>query len=229
MLNRGLDERVACLLKKVQKMGHRAVKKLKNAPPSIDWVGYETLIEFIEQNNILSVPGDLVEIGTFLGGGAHKLSNHLKTKHSNKTLYVIDVFDPNFDVTTNTDGLTMSSLYAEQLKEFKGKSQLEIFQRETRKCKNIKVLKGDSKYQTIPAERLCFGFIDGNHDPEYVENDFYIVWNKLSSGGAVGFHDYGGDLPQVTAKIDSLIAKHADEIKKTLSAQNQSLMFVQKS
>ena len=62
-----------------------------------DLVGYETLIEFIIDKNILSLEGDFVEIGTFLGGGALKLSQFLKKHSAVKSLYVIDVFDLDFD------------------------------------------------------------------------------------------------------------------------------------
>ncbi|HIE43262.1 MAG TPA: hypothetical protein EYP78_00500 [Candidatus Omnitrophica bacterium] len=64
-----------------------------------DWVGYETLIRFIKKKDILSVEGDLVEIGAFLGGGTYKLSKFLEKQRSSKRLYVIDIFDPTFDWT----------------------------------------------------------------------------------------------------------------------------------
>jgi hypothetical protein len=65
----------------------------------------------------------------------------------------------------------------------------------------------------FPTEqKIIFGFIDGNHQPEYVTNDFYIIWPNLVSDGAVGFHDYKSTLPAVTKTIDNLIKKHKKEI-----------------
>lgn len=197
-------------------------------PFGTDWVGYETLIQFIETNDLLSVPGDLVEIGTFLGGGAYKISKFLDKVNSVKHLFVVDVFDPNFDCTVNVAKKEMKSLYLKALSKYKGKSQFAVFSDVTEGCKNIVVLTGDSKKLVVPWEKLCFGFIDGNHDPTYVENDFYLIWQKLSANGAVSFHDYKGDLPQTTSKIDELISKHSSEVKKTVVCKKKNIIFILK-
>src|SRR5665647_1165813 len=44
-------------------------RRIRGKLPPIDLVGYETLLHFMVLNNTLLVDGDLVEIGTFLGGG----------------------------------------------------------------------------------------------------------------------------------------------------------------
>jgi hypothetical protein len=196
------------------------------APSGSDWVGYETLITFIKKNDILSVEGDLVEIGTFLGGGAYKLSKFLEKQRSSKKLYVIDIFDPTFDWTVNTDGSPMATLYRNALKVYEGKSQWEVFLEVMKECNNIVILKHNSKNIKIPSNILCFGFIDGNHDLEYVENDFYLIWSKLSSKGAVAFHDYEWDLPQTTAKMKELVNRHASEIQETYHDKNKHVLFV---
>jgi predicted O-methyltransferase YrrM len=195
-------------------------------PRGTDWVGYEALIGFIKTNGIMSVDGDAVEIGTFLGGGAYKLAKFLESRSSHKKLFVIDVFDPTFDWTTNTSGNAMNTLYASALKKYKGKSQREIFQEETKECQNITVLAGDSKKSVIPTKSICFAFIDGNHSPDYVESDFYLIWDKLSPGGAIAFHDYDGDLPETTKKINELVNKHRNEIKSTLVINRKKILFL---
>lgn len=142
---------------------------------------------------------------------------------------MIDIFDPTFDWTVNTSGNAMNSLYMNALKKYKGKSQYEVFLDVTKKCKNVVVLAGDSKKLTIPSKHICFGFIDGNHAPDYVENDFTLIWNALTSNGAVAFHDYEGDLPQTTAKINELANKHSAEIKKKLHNKNKNILFIIKN
>lgn len=195
--------------------------------PGTDCVGYETLIDFIVSNDILSVYGDLIEIGTFLGGGAYKLSRFLEREtKSSKRLYVIDVFDPNFDWTTDTVGIAMATYYHRILGAFESQSQWEVFREVTKECNNIVVLRGDSKDIEIPTNSLCFGFIDGNHDPEYVENDFYLIWSILSSNGGVAFHDYENKLPQVTAKINELVSRHVPEISETYHDENKHILFL---
>ena len=73
---------------------------------------------------------------------------------------------------------------------------------------------------------MSFGCIDGNHDPEYVENDFYLIWNKLTSEGIVAFHDYDVYLPQTTAKINELVKKHYSNFQETSHHRNKHILFV---
>lgn len=191
-----------------------------------DLVGYESIISFLSKASILSVEGDFVEIGTFLGGGARKLSKFLAKNKSMKTLHVIDVFDPSFDWTENLSGRTMAALYRKVLECYGGKSQFEVFSDVTKDCNNINVIRADSAKAVIPSGNLCFAMIDGNHDPEYIENDFRLVWHKMSSGGVVVFHDYQGDLPQTTAAINKITMRYNSEIKKLSQDREKWLLFV---
>ncbi len=179
----------------------------------IDWVGYEKLIDFLLKKKIHCLEGDFVEIGTLFGGGARKLSKFLEECSPEKTLYVIDIFDPLFDKTENTEGRSMAHLYCEALRLSGFTSQWEVFQRVTNGCKNIKVLKSDSKKAIIPSDKIAFAFIDGNHSPEYVLNDFYLIWDKLVPGGCIAFDDFEHDLPQVTEAINQIISKLSDQLK----------------
>jgi hypothetical protein len=181
-----------------------------SAPPlGTDFVGYEGLIDFFCAKELTAVPGDLVEIGAFRGGGTYKLAKFLQKQGSQKKVYTIDCFDIQFDKTQNCYGMSMAQLY---MKTLKGKSQRQVFDQVTAGIPNIVVIAGDSRTVELPAEAVCFGFIDGNHSDEYVVSDFYLVWGKLSPGGVVAFHDYGHDLPNVTAMIDLLCARHSSEI-----------------
>lgn len=193
-------------------------------PRGTDMVGYEQLIEFIDKNRIYKLGGDLLEIGTFLGGGAYKLSKYISQKAPDKKLYVVDIFDPDFDSTACITGEKMHEIY---LRSLRGRNQEEVFKKVTRSCTNIVVIKGDSKKVELPENTLCFAFIDGNHDPVYVENDFYLAWKRLIPGGFVGFDDYGYDLPQVTATIDRLIERHREEIGR-VEKQGRKIIFIQK-
>jgi hypothetical protein len=92
---------------------------------------------------------------------------------------------------------------------------------------NITTIKQDSKTVSFPPEqKFVFGFIDGNHHPDYVRNDFQIVWQNLVDGGVLGFHDYNTDLPDVTACINEIIAEHAGEIVETKEIAPQHIMLL---
>jgi hypothetical protein len=106
----------------------------------------------------------------------------------------------------------MASLYSQVLR---GRNQEEVFKEITGEYANVVMIKGDSKQVMLPCHEICFSFIDGCHDPDYVRSDFYLVWDKTVSGGVVGFHDYGANLPQTTRMIDGLIQTNRDSIGAT--------------
>ena len=91
IVKRSVPSQIWVILSRVKYMIRRSVSRVPIAPVGTDWVGYETLIHFIRTNKILSLEGDLVEIGTFLGGGAYVLSKFLEKAKSSKKLYVIDI------------------------------------------------------------------------------------------------------------------------------------------
>ncbi len=187
-----------------------------------DFVGYEVLVDFIEERALQNLEGDVVEIGAFLGGGTVKLAQFAK-KHGKK-VYVIDIFNPDFDKTEDTSGLRMCHIYQAFLE---GRSQLEIYQEITRGWDNIVTIREDSKKVRFPREqKIIFGFIDGNHQPEYVRNDFYIVWSNLVSGGIVGFHDYHYTLPKVTETIDGLTKEHKEEISEVHEIESRHIILL---
>lgn len=194
------------------------------SPAWSDLSKYEILLEEIEKEEILNLKGDFVEIGTFLGGGTYKLCCFLEKKSSNKKIYSIDVFSPDFDTTICDRGTSMKALYKRILK---GKNQLEIFKKITANCHNLRLIIGDSKKVKLPIKRISFAYIDGNHSPEYVENDFYLVWDKVVSKGIVSFDDYGYDLPEVTKKINEIIGKNYQKIDK-IWTKGKKTIFIKK-
>jgi hypothetical protein len=196
-------------------------------PPryGIDFVGYETLIEFIQHKDLLSLAGDFVEIGAFCGGGTYKLAQFLKKSRSHKKVRVIDVFDPKFDATMNSAGDRMCEIYDRSLS---GKSQREIFNAVTKRLDNVLVYAQDSMSVDLAGVPVCFGFIDGNHDPLYVASDFNLVWKSLVPGGAVAFHDYGDDLPEVTAMVDQLRIEHQKKIASFQVDGGKRIAFIEK-
>ena len=173
-----------------------------------DFVGYEALIDFIEERALCELPGDLIEIGAFMGGGTAKLARFAR-KYGKKVL-AVDIFDPGYDRTCDTSGARMCDIYRAFLA---GRSQREVYDQATGSFDNIVTIDADSReVELSEGQQLVFGFIDGNHQPDHVRSDFYLVWRHLLPGGCVGFHDYDFDLPEVTETIDRLLAEHRSEI-----------------
>jgi len=167
-----------------------------------DFVGYEILIDFMEQWGLYELEGDIVEIGAYMGRGTAKLARF--AQRYGKKVYAIDVFDPSLDKTSSRSGIKAGDVYEAFLQ---GRSMFEVYQESTRGFDNIVTMKQDSRKVSFPEEqRFIFGFIDGCHQQAYVENDFSLIWPHLVSGGALGFHDYKfGDWPEVTKAADKLM------------------------
>ena len=204
---------------------YRAEYGFSPPPPETDLVGYETLVDFIRAHSLLEIPGDLVEIGAFCGGGTCKLAKSIRKAAPEKTLHVVDCFDITLDQTLCESGFRMADFYFRLLK---GRSQKEVFFRTTRGLRNISVIAADSKTVQLPVDRICFAFVDGNHSPDYVRSDFSLVWPRLSPGGVAAFHDYGFDLPQVTSTLDELCAHHRHEISVKSVHDEKHILFIQK-
>ncbi len=191
---------------------------------AIDFVGYEVLIEFIREHSLQRLPGDMIEIGVFSGGGTVKLAGF--ARKYGKKVYAVDIFDPCADKTETPDGVKMSDIYQAFLE---GRSQLEVYQETTRRFDNIVTIREDSKKVRFPGEqKFMFGFIDGNHRPDYIRNDFHIVWRNLVPNGVLGFHDYNSELPEVTETINSLMSEHEAEIISTHEIREKHIILLTK-
>jgi Methyltransferase domain len=191
---------------------------------AIDFVGYESLIDFINDHRLYRLAGDIVEIGAFVGGGTIKLAKLARAYE--KKVFVIDVFNPTADQTATPDGVKMNDIY---LAFLEGKSQYEAYCENTRKCGNIVTINEDSKKVKLAVnQKFIFGFIDGNHQPDYVRNDFLLVWRHLVSGGVVGLHDYKSELPGVTRTIDRLLDEKRREIRGTFEIGEKHIILVMK-
>jgi SAM-dependent methyltransferase len=196
-----------------------------NLPQVTDLTGYEALIERIHRERLDRMDGDFLEIGCFLGGGTAKLAK--VAAMAGKRVWVIDLFDPSFDLTKNIGGDGMADIYSRMLG---GCTQEEVFRRVTRPWAHaIQVIRQDSMQVKLPNElKLAFAFVDGNHDPAWVRSDFKLVWDRLVPGGWAGFHDYRGDLPEVTVALDSLLARYQHEIGQIETISSRWILLIQK-
>ncbi|MGB9830892.1 MAG: class I SAM-dependent methyltransferase [Fervidicoccus fontis] len=174
----------------------------------------------------MELPGDIIEVGSFVGGGTRKLARYaLQFK---KRVYAVDIFKPSADLTTCEKGVRMADLYTDYLQKL-GLTMFEAYWFNVSKYSNVITIPKDSKEVKFRAsQKFCFGFIDGNHSPEYVVNDFYLVWNSLVPDGIIAFHDYGYDLPQVTETIDNLIEKHKKDIEKLIIDPVAHIIFIKR-
>jgi predicted O-methyltransferase YrrM len=207
----------------------RVSRKIPLEDDPDDFVGYEVLIDFIEQRALPELEGDIIEIGAYMGRGTAKLAKF--AQRYGKKVYAIDVFDPSLDKTLSKSGIKASDVYEAFLQ---GRSMLQAYRESTRGFDNIVTIREDSQKVSFPREqRFIFGFIDGCHQQAYVENDFHVIWPHLVSGGALGFHDYKfADWPEVTKAADKLIQAHKRQISQAYEIEGKynilSLLLIKK-
>ncbi len=205
----------------------RKISGLEDDPD--DFVGYEVLIDFMKQQTLHELEGDIIEIGVYMGRGTAKLAKF--AQRYGKRVYAIDVFDPSLDSTISKSGTKAADVYEAFLQ---GRSMLEVYRESIRGLNNVVTIMEDSKKISFSEEqRFIFGFIDGCHQKSYVENDFYVIWPHLVSGGVLGFHDYKfDDWPEVTEAVDKLIGTHRREISEAYEVEGKynilSLLLIKK-
>jgi len=205
----------------------RKIPLLEDDPD--DFVGYEVLIDFMKRRALHKLEGDIIEIGAYMGRGTARLAKF--ARRYGKKVYAIDVFDPGLDKTLSKSGIKAGDVYEAFLQ---GRSMLEVYRDSIRGLDNIITVKKDSRKVSFPqGQRFIFGFIDGCHQQAYVENDFHLIWPRLVSGGALGFHDYKfDDWPEVTSAVDKLIHAHKREISDAYEIEGKynilSLLLIKK-
>jgi SAM-dependent methyltransferase len=212
------------LLEFMNTTGHSAPAP-EPAETVVDLTGYEALVDLIRREKLDQAPGDFLEIGCFLGGGTAKLAQ--VAAPAGKRVWVVDVFDPSFDITANRAGDRISDLYRRHLR---GRTQEEIFQQVTAPWSGlIHLFREDSMKVRLPDNlRLAFAFVDGNHNPEWVKSDFNLVWQRLNPGGWAGFHDYAGDFPEITTALNTMMTGHQPEIGRVERIKDRWILLVQK-
>lgn len=189
---------------------------------SNDFVGYEALIDFMKERALYKLEGDIVEIGAFMGGGTAKLARF--ARQYGKKVYAIDIFDIEYDRTMERGGARMCDIYRAFLQN---RSQRDVYLEATRGLNNIITIDKDSKEVEFPeGQAFMFGFIDGNHQPEYVRNDFHVIWPHLVPGGVLGLHDYNFDLPEVTRTIDKLVEEYRGQIEGICELQERHIILL---
>jgi hypothetical protein len=194
-----------------------------------DFMGYEVLVEFLEQRPLHGLGGDIIEIGAFMGRGTAKLAR--LAQRCGKMVYVIDIFEPSLDQTLSKGGIEASDVYEGFLR---GRSMYETYRESTRGLDNILTIREDSRRVRFgPEQTFAFGFIDGCHQQAYVENDFCVIWPHLVPGGMLGIHDYKFDeWPEVTTAVVKLMREHSNEIAEAYEIEGKysilSLLLVKK-
>ena len=154
------------------------------------------------------LPGDVLEIGTWLGFGTVRLAT--MAYPFGKAVHAADQFLVDFD-NPKTKSFSTAGKY---VKLYRGLTQRQVFDRNLRGHTNVVVHAGNSMKLDFPdTQRFVCSFIDGGHTVEVVSHDLTLAWEHTSPGGLVVLDDYGNDdWPDVQKVVDEFIAAHSNEI-----------------
>jgi SAM-dependent methyltransferase len=169
-----------------------------------------TLISYIQER--LTALGDVLEVGV----GRGELTAYLAYAASlqDKKVFAVDVCNIDFDQSKNEGGLYLPDYYRQMGLTLE--NQEEVIRLNIKDCSNVVFFKMDSAKLTFPEnQQFCLAVIDGCHTSEYIRSDFLLAWPRISEGGFVAMHDYGGDMPNVTAAIQLLLKEFEAEIAST--------------
>lgn len=172
---------------------------------------HKYLIEWIEKN-LGDVPGDVIEIGAFVGHFTARLSEWANKR--GKFVYAVDCFDTEHDEA-------MGDFYIDWVD---GKSQYDAYKKNIDSCHNVYTIPVDStRMAFLPPRGFCLAYIDGGHTFDVVLSDFNFVMARMNYGGIVIFDDYQHDLPEVTRAINHIRDHWRTLISQTWKMQHISL------
>lgn len=166
-------------------------------------IGLQDMINHINENCLIitrqycitsTISMSMVEIGSYAGD-----STRVFAKNFGKVFSI----DPYLNGYDDNDSSSYSIPMAE-VKEYFKKEILDIH-------KNVAQLVMSSKEASLffkEREIFDFIYIDGNHKPEFVEEDIKLWLPKVKTGGWIGGHDYGNRrAPEVAGVVDKALGK----------------------
>jgi len=74
--------------------------------------------------------------------------------------------------------------------------------------------KSDDAVDLFDDESIDILYIDGNHEYEYVKDDFINYHDKVKTGGIIAGHDYTNSWPGVKKAVDEMLEKYHYKIYK---------------
>jgi cephalosporin hydroxylase len=165
--------------------------------PLADWKMQERLIRSLCHGRSADDPMTLVEVGTFVGNNALRMSDLLDEIGVPHTIYCVDTFK-------GTDIDVTGKMAADS-----GGSFFDTFKENTaHKGDKIIPIRADSLLgaSQVPSE-VDYIFIDADHDFEAVAADIATWWPKLKPGGFCVGHDYNDGFPGVKAAWEDVIVQ----------------------
>jgi O-methyltransferase len=174
---------------------------IKVDPSIINEEQIEFLVKYLLNTIENNISGDVVEFGCYVGESSKFLMKTLEVSKSNKQLFVYDSFEglPDLSEWEKKGPWKSGTLNVSEdilINNFKQNNlKLPIIHKDW--FKNVPDYK-------VPNE-ICFAFLDGDfYDSIY--DALSKVFDKVSDGGYICFHDYGRkDLPGVKAAISDFL------------------------
>jgi len=161
---------------------------------------YRILPNILKTNNKYRI----LEIGSFEGLSACGFSDNF-IDHSDSTLDCVDPFIVSGTVPSNTCrciDTNTKNIFLENIKKSKNYSKI-----------TSHFMTSDDFFKTN-TKLFDFIYIDGCHEPEFIENDINNSIKFLNDGGIIWMDDYGGNTSndgKIKIHIDKFLKPHIDK------------------
>lgn len=161
--------------------------------PACDWKAQELILRHIVE----AKPGEpltLIEVGTFVGNNAIRMSDLLDSLGVEHTIYCVDTFQG-----------TACDVTGQVAKEHGGSFYSEFSENTRHKSDKIIAVQGDSLAAVSQVPDADFILLDADHCFEAVTSDIASYWPKVKPGGALVGHDYSDAFPECKGAWDDVI------------------------
>ena len=154
------------------------------------------------------VPGDVVELGCYVGEAGKYTRRALDVYESSKRFYVYDSFEGLPDLSKWEEGTPWRPRTLKTTQDI----LVNNFEQNNLK-KPDKIVKGwfkDIKDEDLP-QQICYAFLDGDFY-DSIHDSLTKIYDRVAPGGHIYFHDYRRpDLPGVDGAIKDFLEARGEE------------------
>ncbi len=170
------------------------------------------ILQCLEGTLAAQVPGDVVEMGCFVGTASLFLQRTLVAQAPAKQLHVYDSFQ-GLPPKTEPDSSPAGEQFAAGELRASKQTLIKQFKHASLPLPVIhKAWFGELTDQDMPAS-VAFAFLDGDFY-ESIQDSLHVVWPRLAPGAVVVVDDYQSEaLPGVKRAVDQWLQTHAAGVR----------------
>lgn len=168
------------------------------------------------EKTLSTIPGDVVELGCYVGTTSLFLARILQAQASERRLYLYDSFAGLPEKVPEDDSPAGLQFQQGELAASK-KDLIKRFRQERLSLPTIKKAWFSELTAGDMPPHIAFAFLDGDYY-ESIQDSLRLVWPRLSAGGCIVVDDYVNEaLPGARRAVDGWLKDHPAAITATKS------------